>query len=103
MLSLKEIDELISSIKELKPLLERMMKENSDLRLKISSQRVLENNESLIVEEVARMKILNDSLVYSILTDQVQVEDIISAAKKDGNIDVVKFWSDKKSPKYLRN
>ena len=102
-ITIKELDELISSIAEIKPFIEKIVAENRDLRIRLAATTLVEKEEINILEEVARMKILNDSVVYSILTDQITVEDIISAAKKDGNLEVVKFWSDKKSPKYFRN
>lgn len=98
-MNLNDYEELMKDVKTLVPIVSMLIKQskdligiNEELKNKLALHQVIEKKEFDIVEQIHKMKILNDSLIYAIQTDKEMANDIINAAEQDKNEKIVDFW-----------
>jgi len=102
-MDLNDYQELMKDVQTLVPMVSMLIKQskdlintNEELKNELALHKVIEKKEFDIIDQVHKMKILNDSLIYAIQTDDAMANDIINAAEEDGNGKIVDFWKSRK-------
>jgi len=102
--TVEDFEKLVTSFQAVAPVIEELTKkvedvlsENRKLKSMLDTNAFIKHIDKNIIETLYNQKMINRSVQYSILTDEIHLKDIIEYATKVNDNEVLNFWKEAKN------